>query len=257
MAPTLRALAVDTFVHAPPRPGFEQIRTPRWTYASGTLGASVAGVRLEPGEVEQAVEEIRALAQEHAQRDVTWWVGDSATPPDVVERLTALGLVPDEDAPFLTAMAIDRRPDGGSTVDVRRVTDPDEYVRALEIDWEVWNLPAEDREARRASALETWAGMAEQGVTEHYVAHLDGEAVAVARGLFLDGAGVLLGGATLEHARGRGVYTSLVHARWDDAVARGTPALVVQAGQMSRPILERLGFQAVGRIDLLVDRIAN
>jgi hypothetical protein len=29
--------------------------------------------------------------------------------------------------------------------------------------------------------------------------------------------------------------------------------LVTQAGSMSRPILERLGFERVGRIDVLVD----
>ena len=56
---------------------------------------------------------------------------------------------------------------------------------------------------------------------------------------------LLLGGASLPRVRGRGVYFSLVHARWRDAVARGTPRLVVQAGPMSRPILERLGFEQV------------
>ena len=40
------------------------------------------------------------------------------------------------------------------------------------------------------------------------------------------------------------MYRALVRARWDDAVAAGQPALVVHAGAMSRPILERLGFQA-------------
>ena len=34
---------------------------------------------------------------------------------------------------------------------------------------------------------------------------------------------------TLPDARGRGAYRALVRARWDDAVRRGTPALVVHA----------------------------
>ena len=34
-------------------------------------------------------------------------------------------------------------------------------------------------------------------------------------------------------------------ARWDEAAARGTPALVVQAQETSRPILERCGFEVV------------
>jgi hypothetical protein len=63
----------------------------------------------------------------------------------------------------------------------------------------------------------------------------------------------MVGGGVLAHARGRGVYRALVHARWVDAVAAGTPALTVQAGAMSRPILERLGFQIVAELEILLD----
>jgi hypothetical protein len=44
-----------------------------------------------------------------------------------------------------------------------------------------------------------------------------------------------------------------VRARWDLAVERGTPALVTQAGKMSRPILERLGFRTVCEGRVLLD----
>jgi predicted GNAT family N-acyltransferase len=50
---------------------------------------------------------------------------------------------------------------------------------------------------------------------------------------------------TLPSARGRGAYRALIAARWDEAVARGTPALAVQAQETSRPILERCGFEVV------------
>jgi len=40
------------------------------------------------------------------------------------------------------------------------------------------------------------------------------------------------------------------------AAARGTPVLVVQAGAMSRPILERLGFEEVARLRALRDPLA-
>ena len=55
--------------------------------------------------------------------------------------------------------------------------------------------------------------------------------------------------------RGRGVYRSLVQARWDWAVELGTPALTVQAGRMSRPILERLGFEFVEPVRVYVDNL--
>ena len=47
----------------------------------------------------------------------------------------------------------------------------------------------------------------------------------------------------------------LVTAR--EAAARGTPVLVTHAGKMSRPILERLGFRPVARIDRLLDVLPN
>jgi DNA-directed RNA polymerase subunit N (RpoN/RPB10) len=44
-----------------------------------------------------------------------------------------------------------------------------------------------------------------------------------------------------------------VHARWDHAVARGTPCLVVQAGSLSAPVLDGLGFRRHCELRLLVD----
>ena len=63
----------------------------------------------------------------------------------------------------------------------------------------------------------------------------------------------MIGGGVVPQARGRGVYRELVQARWDDAVAAGTPALCTQAGRMSRPVLEPLGFQAVAEQEVLLD----
>jgi hypothetical protein len=73
--------------------------------------------------------------------------------------------------------------------------------------------------------------------------------------VFAPAAAILMGGSVLPAARGRGVYTSLVHARWQDAVDRGTPRLVVSAGAMSAPILERLGFEPIGQVRLLRDTL--
>ena len=60
----------------------------------------------------------------------------------------------------------------------------------------------------------------------------------------------LMGGAVLPEARGQGVSRALVHARWEHAAARGTPLLVVQASELSRPVLEGLGFEPHGEIRL-------
>jgi hypothetical protein len=68
---------------------------------------------------------------------------------------------------------------------------------------------------------------------------------------------LLYGGATAPRARGRGAYRALLRARWDEAVSRGTPVLITQGGSMSRPILERVGFERVGHVHVLLDEFGN
>ena len=113
----------------------------------------------------------------------------------------------------------------------------------------------EQRQERRAAARTAWPLIVEDGRASVYLAYLDGEPVGFGRAVFAPWATLLLGGATLPHARGRGVYTSLVHARWREGVERGVPRIVVSAGPMSAPILERLGFRRLGRVRLLLDRL--
>src|SRR5207302_9031519 len=88
-----------------------------------------------------------------------------------------------------------------------------------------------------------------------YLAYLAGEPVGFGRAVFAPWAALLLGGATRPEARGRGVYTALVHARWRETVERGVPRVVVSAGPMSAPILEKLGFRSLGGVRLLRDRL--
>jgi len=75
---------------------------------------------------------------------------------------------------------------------------------------------------------------------------LDGEPAATAMAIPSDRGVFLIAGSTAPWARGRGLYRALVRARWDDAAARGTPALISHANpKTSYPILKRLGFEDV------------
>ena len=89
------------------------------------------------------------------------------------------------------------------------------------------------------------------GVT--FLAWVDGVPAAAAYASFTPVGVLLFGGATLSASRGRGCYTALVAARARAARERGAPVVVTHAGRMSRPILERLGFRPVARIDRLLD----
>ncbi len=255
MAPTLLELAENPAVYTPDNPDVERIADPRYCVLAFTSGgrADVQRIRLAPEEVGGAVERVRALLRGRGHESVLWWLGASATPADLAGRLEALGLVPDPDAPVLTAMALTGELRGASTVEARPARTVDEYVRAHELDWDCWNVPEEARAARRARLPERWERQRALDAVRVYVAFLDGELVGFGRGLFGADAAFLMGGATLPHARGRGVYTALVEARRRDAVERGTPILVTQASPMAEPVLAALGFRALSTIRLYLD----
>jgi GNAT superfamily N-acetyltransferase len=236
-------------------PPSEVVECDGYAVVTSLYSASVERVRLEPDEVERAVRETRTLAAAHGWRYVTWWLGELTEPADTAARLLELGLAPDADESEMTSYAIDRRPDGERSVDVRRVETADEFVGALELDWEVWDVPTEKRAGYRPIQREAWERLEATGRMAIFVAHVDGEAVGFGRLVLAPEAGILMGGSTLPAARGRGVYTSLVHARWDATVARGVPRLAVSAGHMSSPVLERLGFAEIGKVVLLRDTL--
>jgi Acetyltransferase (GNAT) family len=223
-----------------------------YVVVTGVRGGSVERIRLGEDGVERAVEEVRAVGRERGLRHLTWWVGELSTPAGLAERLAALGLVPDPELAEMTSLTIDRAPAGEPRVEVRRVETLDEYLAALELDWEVWDVPEDERVEQRAAQRATWPLAESVGV---YVAYVDGGPAGFGRAVFAPQAAMLVGGSVLPAARGRGAYAALVHARWRDAVARGVPRIAVSAGPMSAPILERLGFRPIGRIRLLRDRL--
>jgi len=146
--------------------------------------------------------------------------------------------------PTFTSLATEREPPAVDGVDVRRIETFAEHLTGLEIILASSRWTEEGAARQRADAAETFERRRERPGGE-WLAFVDGRAVAWAgavagpRGLYLSG------GATLPEARGRGCYRALIRARWDEAVRRGTPALVVHAQESSRPILERCGFERV------------
>ncbi len=204
--------------------------------------------RLSRDGVDEAVAEIRRLVRDRGRAGSTWEVAASATPADLVERLVALGMTVEQ--PLVVGMAL-RRPLTGAThagVEARRVESVEELVQATRVQYEAFEM-AEDVDL---SACER--RFAEEGAHgSTFVALLDGEVVAAATSSYTEHGVLLFGGATARHARGRGAYRALVAARYDDAVARGTPTLVTHASPLSRPILARLGFEEISTLAILLD----
>jgi GNAT superfamily N-acetyltransferase len=253
MAPTRAELAEETTLHLLPRPTFETIERDGYVYIAGQRGATLHRARL--GDLAAAVEWTRAESRRRGLRDVTWWVGDSATPADILERLPELGVVLDKEEPVLTGMTSTSPPPTAEHVEIRLVEERDDYMAALETDWDVWDAPEVERAERRVLEADRFAATMESGVVHHFTAFLDGKRVGFGRAIDMETGVALFGGSVLPVARGQGVYRALVRARWEHAVARGTPLLVVQAGTMSRPILTGLGFESHCQVHLFVDRL--
>jgi hypothetical protein len=245
----LLRLAEEPDLVLPPAPGREVLVRGGYVFTGRTRRGSVERLRLD--DVEGALAEVRSLARDRGFDYVTWWVGALATPADAYDRLRQLGLEPDPDMPVSTTLTIAELPAGELCVEVRPVESPDDYLRAREIGWTVWPEPRDEQDDWRAA----WTAEAASGRSRHFLAFLDGEAVGFGRSVYTARAVMLMGGAVLPHARGRGAYVSLVHARWNDAVARGVPRLLVGAGAMSAPILMNLGFERIGEVRLLRDSL--
>jgi GNAT superfamily N-acetyltransferase len=228
VAPTLEELAEDTMAYLLPSATFEPLERDGYVYVAGRLSAWVVRIR------RLDVEAVRAEARERGARRVEWWLGPSS-PAGAEAQLLAAGFVPDQ-VPALTGMTCVVEPPAVEDVEIRPAT-PEEVVTT---EYAVWGgepnpLPVPN------------------DVEHHYAAVLDGRLAGVGRAVDMRGGVALLGGVVLPAARGRGVYRALVYARWEHAVSRGTPLLVVQAGDLSAPILARLGFVSHGVIHLFTD----
>jgi hypothetical protein len=217
----------------------------------------VSSVRVDADGLAALVDEIRELARP-GRRRVAWVVGPSCRPGNLRVRLAALGLIPAETPPFepaVTAMALTEPPETGPTdnVEVRMIRSRADYVVSDEIMSSGFGVSEDEHAALVASGDERYAAYLEREDYVRFLALVDGQPVAAAganaceQGLFLGGA------ATVHGARGQGAYRALVRARWDEAVRRGTPALVIQAGSMSGPILERVGFEPLCQLTVLLD----
>ncbi len=247
----LREIAEYPNSFGPLGPGDERIDTGRFTLClgAGLTWNTVQRQRFRVEEVDDVLDEARSLLRERGRTRTQWEIGSAAEPPGLVDLLLARGLVPDRD-PHAVALVLTQAPPPASPgMTARAVESFEEYTAANEVQWEAFEMPEDEIAEGRTLLAGRWR---DSPMVMHAV-WIDGEIVAAGT-CATTGHGLLLyGGATVPRARGRGAYRALLRARWDEAVARGTPALITQGGSMSRPILERAGFQRVGHIHMLVD----
>jgi predicted N-acetyltransferase YhbS len=244
----------DRYARVVPGSSVSRFDDGRVCVIQGATWASVSGPNVAEDEVEALLAEVRSLIP--ADKVTTWWIGPSARPTSVVERLAALGLgQPSDHVSRLSALVRTEEPaaipDG---IAVHRVETYDDFVAAREVQWDAFETTEERRAVSRPRLRQDFDESMQHGIPVGFLATLDGETAAAAMSIPSERGVFLIAGAVAPWARGRGLYRALVRARWDDAVARGTPALVVQANpDTSYPILRRLGFEEVCEIRRLED----
>jgi GNAT superfamily N-acetyltransferase len=255
VSPEVRRLAEEPETVFPPAP--RRLHTAAYTigFAPSPTQSVVSGVRTTARELDRVIAEIRGELRAAVYTRTVWTVGPSSRPEGLSEALVERGFFPATEPPFepeLTAMTLLEPPPPPGGVEARVVRDFDEYLASMRLAVAAMGGDETEEGGWIGSARELWDQP--DGIAKlTHVAYVDGKmagfgwAVAASGGLMMNGSGVR------PEWRGRGAYRALVAARWATAVALGTPALAIQAGAMSRPILERCGFQPLCRIDVLQD----
>ena len=197
--------------------------------------------RLDKANVEDAIsEQVRFF--ENLGQDFEWKVYDHDLPSDLKERLATHGFVV-EDAEALMVLDLEEAPEilwQPVLHNVKRIKGPQKIADILGIEQQVWN---EDFSALGDYLQEALTHYPEQ--MSVYVAYVDGQPASTAWILFPRHSqfASLWGGASLGSYRKQGLYTSLLATRAQEAKARQVRYLTVDASPMSRPILERFGFE--------------
>jgi hypothetical protein len=246
----LREVAEYPNSFGPLAPGDERIDTGRYTLCigPGKKWNTVQRQRFPLEEVDAVIAEVRATLSERGRTQTQWEVGSSA-PAGLVDALLERGIVRDKE-PYAVALVLTSEPPPiAEPLTARRVETFEEYEAANAVQWEAFEMS----EADIAEAREMLPRRYEVTPNVMHAVWLGGEIVCAGTSAPTEHGLLLYGGATAKRARGRGAYRALNRARWDDAVARGTPALITQGGSMSRPILEKLGFEPVGEVHMLLD----
>ncbi len=175
-----------------------------------------------------------------------WKIHSHDAPPGIGDRLLTRGFKPDEEC---TVMILDVSrfqssvPEG---IEYLLLTNPDRLDEELRpVATLVWTEDVDDLMTAFACEM--------RDIDDHlsfYAAKREGETVGCGLVRYNERMtfGGLFAGSTVPAERGKGIYRGIVSVRVVDAQNRGVNYLYTEAGPMSRPILERLGFEPVSEL---------
>ena len=237
------------------RPGSDLTRGPAFDRAIVDLPAlfynGVYRSNLAPGEVAGVAHETIALARAH--RVPVGWRVTPTTPPHTVAALEQVGWHIDHQTPVM-AKALDTvapptlRP--GTTVEEVTLDALADWSRIVAM---AFGCPEDYVEL--PAGYDRDFGLPGATPLRRFLLRIDGEPLA-ASALLAGAAGTGLSGiycvGTDARARGQGLGTVVTDAAVQAARAAGDHVVVLQATEMGRPIYERLGFETVAAITVLI-----
>jgi GNAT superfamily N-acetyltransferase len=187
--------------------------------------------------IRQQIDYFESLGQ-----DLEWKVYDYDAPPDLKERLASHGFIIEAAEALMLIDLAGASPAFWQPVGplVQRLTDPEKLADVQTIQQQVWD---ED-----SAGLIDYLGESLRKVPERmsiYVAYVDGQPASAAWVYFPEHSqfASLWGGSTIKEFRRQGLYGALLRVRAQEARQRQVRFLTVYASPMSRPILEKAGFE--------------
>lgn len=181
------------------------------------------------------------------QCDFEWKYFDYDSPKDLPERLLKHGFTPEEPEAVMI-LDINKAPKRlleTPKFDVRRASTLDQLNDADTVQAAVWQDEPRQKASERVKVM--WDENPDS--VSLYIAYVDDKPVSFGRIEFPQGDNPfasIWAGATLPAYRGRGIYTSVVAARLQEAKRRRRKYLTVDAKpDTSMPILQKLGFTKI------------
>ncbi len=212
----------------------------------GAGGGAVVYSQLNQANVEHVIREQVNFFEDIGQ-DFEWKVYDYDQPSDLKERLEKHGFIPEDDEAIMV-LDLEEVPwllQQQVSPHVQRITDPARLSDVIAIQEQVWK---DDFSSLGDYLREALENSPEQ--MSIYAAYVNGQPVSAAWIYFPNHSqfASLWGGSTLDGFRKQGLYTSLLAVRAQEAKTRQVRYLTVDASPMSRPILEKFGFEMIAML---------
>ena len=181
---------------------------------------------------------------ENIGQNFEWKLFDYDQPSDLKERLGSYGFIVEE-AEAIMVLDLEDAPEilwQPILHNVQRILDPEKLADVQFIEGQVWN---ED-----SSWVLSFLGDALRNYPDQmsvYVAYVNEQPASAAWIFFPSHSqfASLWGGATISTFRKQGLFTALLAVRAQEARSHQVRYLTVDAMPMSRPILEKLGFEVI------------